>query len=139
MIMIEKTVAEGAAAAVLAALLARPERFRGRRTCLLVSGGNIDQRLLAAVLMRDLARSGRLRRISVAVRDLPGELARVAAEVGSAGANIIEVAHHSLMSDLTAKETELKLLIEVRGDAQAEAVIARLRDIGFAVRSEGVE
>jgi threonine dehydratase len=138
MIMIEKTVAEGAAAAVLAALLARPERFRGRRTCLVVSGGNIDQRLLAAVLMRDLARSGRLRRISVAVRDLPGELARVAAEVALAGANIVDVAHHSLMSDLTAKETELKLLIEIRGDAQADAVMARLRDIGFVVRGESV-
>jgi threonine dehydratase len=138
MIMIEKTVAEGAAAAVLAALLAQPERFRGRRTCLVVSGGNIDQRLLAAVLMRDLARSGRLRRISVAVRDLPGELARVAAEVASAGANIVDVAHHSLMSDLTVKETELKLLIEVRGDEQADAVIARLREIGFVVRSESV-
>jgi threonine dehydratase len=138
MLMIEKTVAEGAAAAVLAALLARPERFRGRRTCLVVSGGNIDQRLLAAVLMRDLARSGRLRRISVAVRDLPGELARVAAEVATAGANIVDVAHHSLMSDLTAKETELKLLIEVRGDAQADAVMARLRDIGFVVRGESV-
>jgi threonine dehydratase len=136
MIMIEKTVAEGAAAAVLAALLARPERFRGRRTCLVVSGGNIDQRLLAAVLMRDLARSGRLRRISVAVRDLPGELARVAAEIGTAGANIVEVAHHSLMSDLTVKETELKLLIEVRGNEQADAVMGRLRDIGFVVRSE---
>jgi threonine dehydratase len=138
MIMIEKTVAEGAAAAVLAALLARPERFRGRRTCLVVSGGNIDQRLLAAVLMRDLARSGRLRRISVAVRDLPGELARVAAEVAMADANIVDVAHHSLMSDLTVKETELKLLIEVRGDAQADAVMARLRDIGFVVRGESV-
>ena len=138
MIMIEKTVAEGAAATVLAALLTRPERFRGRRTCLVLSGGNIDQRLLAGVLMRDLARSGRLRRVSVAVRDLPGELARVAAEVAMAGANIVDVAHHSLMSDLTVKETELKLLIEVRGDAQAEAVMARLRDIGFIVRSEGV-
>jgi threonine dehydratase len=138
MIMIEKTVAEGAAAAVLAALLARPERFRGRRTCLVVSGGNIDQRLLAGVLMRGLARSGRLRRISVAVRDLPGELARVAAEVATAGANIVDVAHHSLMSDLTVKETELKLLIEVRGDAQADAVMARLRDIGFVVRGESV-
>ena len=138
MIMIEKIVAEGAAAAVLAALLARPERFRGRRTCLVVSGGNIDQRLLAGVLMRDLARSGRLRRISVAVRDLPGELARVAAEVAGAGANIVDVAHHSLMSDLSVKETELKLLIEVRGDEQADTVITRLREIGFAVRSESV-
>jgi threonine dehydratase len=138
MIMIEKTVAEGAAAAVLAALLARPERFRGRRTCLVVSGGNIDQRLLAAVLMRDLARSGRLRRICVAVRDLPGELARVAAEVAKAGANIVDVSHHSLMSDLTVKETELKLLIEVRGEAQADAVLSRLREIGFVVRAESV-
>ena len=138
MIMIEKTVAEGAAAAVLAALLAQPDRFRGRRTCLVVSGGNIDQRLLAGVLMRDLARSGRLRRICVAVRDLPGELARVAAEVAKAGANIVDVSHHSLMSDLTVKETELKLLIEVRGDAQADAVLARLREIGFAVRAESV-
>jgi threonine dehydratase len=88
--------------------------------------------------MRDLARSGRLRRISVAVRDLPGELARVAAEVAGAGANIVDVAHHSLMSDLSVKETELKLLIEVRGDEQAETVITRLREIGFAVRSESV-
>jgi threonine dehydratase len=138
MIMIEKTVAEGAAAAVLAALLAQPERFRGRRTCLVVSGGNIDQRLLAGVLMRDLVRSGRLRRICVAVRDLPGELARVAAEVARAGANIVDVAHHSLMSELTMKETELKLLIEVRDDAQADAVLARLREIGFVVRAESL-
>jgi threonine dehydratase len=75
----------------------------------------------------------------VAVRDLPGELARVATEVAMAGANIVDVAHHSLMSDLTVKETELKLLIEVRGDAQAEAVMARLREIGFVVRAESVE
>jgi threonine dehydratase len=136
LMMIEKTVAEGAAAAVLAALLSQPERFRGRRTCLVLSGGNIDQRVLAGVLMRDLARSGRLRRISMPVRDLPGELAHVATEVAKAGANIVDVVHHSLMSDLTVKETELKLLIEVRGDEQAAAVLARLREIGFAVRAD---
>jgi threonine dehydratase len=137
MIMIEKTVAEGAGAAVLAALLAQPERFRGRRTCLgrvrwqhrpAPAGGRADAR----------PRAFRPAAADLRGRARPAELARVAAEVAKAGANIVDVAHHSLMSDLTVNETELKLLIEVRGDAQADAVLARLREIGFAVRAESV-
>jgi threonine dehydratase len=139
MIMIEKTVAEGAGAAGLAALLAEHERFRGRRVCLIVSGGNIDQRLLASVLMRDLAHSGRLRRICVAVRDLPGELARVATEVAKTGANIVDVSHHRMMSDLSVKETVLDLLIETRDDAQADSVTTRLREGGFTIRKANLD
>lgn len=131
MLMIEKVVAEGAAAAALAAVLAQPERFRGRRVCLVLSGGNIDQRLLASVLMRDLMRSGRLTRLRVAVRDSPGELARVCAAVAEAGANIVEVTHQRMLFDLSVKEAALDLLIETRSDEQANGVIERLKAAGY--------
>ncbi len=137
MLMIEKLVAEGAGAAALAAVLSAPERFRGRRVCLVLSGANIDQRLLASVLMRDLMRSGRLTRLRVPVRDSPGELARVAAAVAEAGANIVEVTHQRLLFDLSVKETALDLLIETRSDEQAQRAIERLHQAGYAAARGG--
>jgi threonine dehydratase len=127
LLMIEKTVVEGAGAAGLAALIADPGRFRDRKVGLVLTGGNIDARLLASVLSRELAREGRLSRLSIDIPDRPGELARVAAAIGDAGANIVEVYHQRVFTDLPARGTELNLVIETRDAAHLEAVIEGLR------------
>jgi threonine dehydratase len=93
LITIEKTVTEGAGAAGLAALLAYPERFKGRVVGLILCGGNIDTRMLSSILMRGLIRTGRVTRMRVEINDRPGTLAKVAQLVGDAGANILEVQH----------------------------------------------
>jgi threonine dehydratase len=111
---IEKTVAEGAGAVGLAALLAAPARFKGRRVGLIISGGNIDLRVLASIIMRGLVRSGRLTRLSINVKDIPGSLGRVAALIGETGASIVEVAHQRLFSDLSVKDTVLEVAVETR-------------------------
>jgi threonine dehydratase len=134
LLTIEKTVVEGAGAAGLAAVLADPARFRGRKVGLVLAGGNIDTRLLAGVLTRDLAREGRLSRLSIDVPDQPGQLARVAAAIGSAGANIVEVYHQRVFTDLPARGTELNLVIETRDLAQLEATVKGLEEAGFRVR-----
>jgi threonine dehydratase len=130
---IEKTVAEGAGAAGLAAVLADRDRFAGRRVGLIVSGGNIDLRLLAEVIMRSLVRSGRLNRLSIGVPDVPGALARVATILGDEGANIVEVAHQRLFSDLDVKSAVLEVAIETRNREQADRAIAALRRTGYRV------
>ncbi len=114
LITIEKTVVEGAGAAGLAAMLADPARFRGRKVGLVLCGGNIDTRLLASVLTRELARDGRLSRLAIDIPDRPGQLAKVAAVIGGQGANIVEVYHQRVFTDLPAKGTELHLVIETR-------------------------
>ena len=130
---IEKTVAEGAGAATLAALLAHPDRFRGRRVGLVLSGGNIDSRMLAQVVNRGLLRSGRVVNVRVDITDVPGTLARVADIVGACGGNIIEVRHQRLFTDVPAKAAELDLMVETP-DAECSAdMIARLSDAGFRV------
>jgi threonine dehydratase len=133
LIGIEKTVVEGAGAAGLAAVLARPDLFAGRKVGLVLCGGNIDIRLLASVLNRELAREGRLSQIGVDLVDRPGQLARVASLVGEAGANIIEVSHQRVFSGLPAKGILLELVIETRDRAHLEATIAHLRQAGFTV------
>jgi threonine dehydratase len=130
---IEKTVVEGAAAAGLAAVIANPNRFMGRKVGIVLTGGNIDARLLASVLTRELAREGRLSRLSIDIPDRPGELARVAAAIGSAGANIVEVYHQRIFTDLPARGTELNLVIETRDRAHLDAVLARLKESGYEV------
>ena len=130
---IEKVVAEGAGAAGLAALLHDPARFRGRRVGLVLSGGNIDQSLLAQVIMRALARSGRIARLTVRLADRPGTLASVATVVGEHGANIISVAHDRSRLELALKAAELDLTIEVRDAAHRAEVVAALEDARFEV------
>ena len=103
LINIEKTVVEGAGAAGLAAVLKEPERFKGRMLGLVLCGGNIDTRLLASVLTRELAREGRLTQLAIDLVDRPGTLAKVANMLGEAGANIVEVYHQRVFSDLPAK------------------------------------
>jgi len=135
LISIEKTVVEGAGAAGLAAVLADPESFAGRNVGLVLTGGNIDTRLIASVLTRELAREGRLTQLAIDIVDRPGQLALVSSLLGEAGANIIEVSHQRTFSDLPAKATLLELVIETRDKAHLDDVLARLCASGFKVRS----
>ncbi len=136
LIEIEKTVVEGAGAIALAALRTEPELYAGRRVGLVVSGGNIDTRLLANVLQRELIRTGRLSRMSVDLRDVPGELASVSAIVGEHGANIVEVSHQRMWSDVIATAAVLDLAIETRDADHATDVANGLRGAGYRVRPE---
>ena len=133
LITIEKTVVEGAGAAGLAAMLAHPEVFKGRNVGLVLCGGNIDTRLLASVLTRELAREGRLSQLAIDLVDRPGQLAAVATLLGEAGANIVEVSHQRTFSDLPAKGTLLEVVIETRDRSHLTDTVARLRQAGFHV------
>lgn len=134
LINIEKTVAEGAGAAGLAAVQAMPHLFAGRNVGLVLTGGNIDTRLIASVLTRELAREGRLTQLSLDIGDRPGQLAAVAALVAEAGANVIEVSHQRTFSDLPAKATLLQLVIETRDRAHLDDVLNRLDAAGHSAR-----
>ena len=133
LITIEKTVVEGAGAAGLAALIGARRLYRGRKIGLVLCGGNIDTRLLASVLTRELAREGRLSRLAIDIPDRPGQLAKVAGTIGNAGANVVEVYHQRVFTDVPAKGTELNLVIETRDRAHLEKVVAELRACGYAV------
>lgn len=137
LLTIEKTVVEGAGAAGLAALLADPRRFAGQKIGLVLCGGNIDTRLLASVLTRDLARDGRLSRLAIDIPDRPGQLARVAAVIGDAGANVVEVYHQRVFTDVPAKGTELHLVIETRDGSHLAQVVSELRRSGYVVIAKG--
>ena len=136
LINIEKTVVEGAGAAALAAVHADPKLFAGRNVGLVLTGGNIDTRLIASVLTRELAREGRLTELSLDIVDRPGQLASVAALLAEAGANIIEVSHQRTFSDLPAKATLLQVVIETRDRAHLNEVMARLAAAGLAARCD---
>jgi threonine dehydratase len=133
LINIEKTVVEGAGAAGLAAVLKAPEHFKGRVLGLVLCGGNIDTRLLASVLSRELAREGRLTQLTIDLVDRPGQLARVAELLGEAGANIVEVYHQRIFSDLPAKAALLELVIETRDRGHLNDTVQRLRAAEFEV------
>jgi len=134
LISIEKTVAEGAGAAGLAAVMANTEWFAGRNVGLILTGGNIDTRLIASVLTRELAREGRLTQLAIDLVDRPGQLAAVSILLAEAGANIIEVSHQRTFSDLPAKATLLEVVIETRDRAHLDDVLARLGAAGFKAR-----
>jgi threonine dehydratase len=121
-----KVVAEGAGAAGLAALLAFPSRFAGRRVGIPVCGGNIDARILANVLLRNLLRDGRLLRIHMEIPDRPGVLADIAGRIGGAGGNIIDVSHHRLFAAPSVQSAELELIVEARDSAHGDAIVAAL-------------
>jgi threonine dehydratase len=131
LISIEKTVVEGAGAAGLAALLSAPARFAGKKVGLVLTGGNIDTRLIASVLTRELAREGRLTQLAIDIVDRPGQLAAVSALLAEAGANIVEVSHQRTFSDLPAKGTLLELVIETRDRDHLDDVMTRLGAAGF--------
>ena len=133
---IEKTLVEGAGAAGLAALLKNPERFRGRKVGLVLGGGNIDPMLLAAIIERGMVRAGRLARIRVSSRDVPGSLARITAIVAEAGANIDEVHHQRAFTLLAAQNVEIELVIQTRGRAHIQSVIEALQAGGFSAEEQ---
>ena len=128
---IEKTLVEGAGAAGLAALVRYPERFQGKRVGLVLCGGNIDPLLLAAIIERGMVRSGRLARIKVSARDVPGVLARITATVADAGANIGEVHHQRAFTMLAAQNVEIELVLQTRSKAHVDEVLVRLRAAGM--------
>lgn len=134
LISIEKTVVEGAGAAGLAAVLAHPEKFKGRKVGLVLCGGNIDTRLLAIVLQRQLVRERRLVTLRFESADQPGTLARIAGVIGDAGGNIIEVAHHRLFLDVPAKGADLDFTVETRDAEHTETLLAALRSAGLEPR-----
>lgn len=130
---IENVVVEGAGAAALAAVLARPERFRGRRVGVILSGANIDSRVLAGCLMRGLLRDGRMVRLYVKMEDVAGSLAKVATVIGQHGGNILEVLHHRMTTDITARYTGIEILVETRGRDHTSRITGGLEDAGFQV------
>ena len=133
---VEKTVVEGAGAAGLAALLKNPERFRGRTIGLVLGGGNIDPLLLAAIIERGMVRAGRLARVRVSARDVPGSLAKITATVADAGGNIDEVHHQRAFTALAAQNVEIELVLQTRGRDHIAAVLDALHAAGFSAQEQ---
>jgi len=132
---IEKTVVEGAGATGFAAVRANPDLFRGRKVAIVLSGGNIDVRLLSNMILRELSREGRLLSVVIEIEDRPGILAKIATLVGEAGGNILEVSHNRMMMDLNAKSADLGMVIETRDSAHADEIRKALLDAGFVLRT----
>ena len=134
---VEKTVVEGAGAAALAAILRNRERFAGKKVGIVLSGGNLDSQLLAQIIDRGLVRSGRMARIVVSTRDVPGSLARITAVVAEAGANVDEVHHQRAFTLLAAQNVEIELVLQTRDHEHASEVIQKLEAEGMKVRVAG--
>jgi threonine dehydratase len=128
---VQKTMAEGAGAAGLAALLAQPDRFRGRKVGLILCGGNIDPRILASVMVRELEREQRIVSFRLTIPDRPGVLGVIATRLGALDANILEVDHKRLFLDVPAKGARLDITVETHDDAHAEAILAALAAEGY--------
>jgi len=129
---VEKTVVEGAGAAALAAVIEHHQMFQGLNVALPLTGGNIDPRVYANVIMRDLVRQGQLLRIEVPISDQPGALAELATVLGSEGANIIDMSHERLRLALNPKGAAIDLVIELQDEDHGLRVLAALTDHGFA-------
>jgi threonine dehydratase len=128
---LQKTMAEGAGAAGLAAMLARPERFRGRKVGLVLCGGNIDPRILASVMVRELERDDRIISFRLTIPDRPGVLGVIATRLGQLGANILEVEHRRLFLDVPAKGAKLDVTVEARDAAHGEEIFQALEREGY--------
>lgn len=128
---IEKTLVEGAGAAPFAAVASRPDLFRGKKVGLILSGGNVDMRLLSNVILRELSREGRILSLVVEIVDRPGVLALVATLVGEAGGNILEVLHNRMATDTSAKLAHLGMTVEARDAEHAEEIRNKLRQAGL--------
>jgi threonine dehydratase len=129
-----KTLAEGAGAAGLAAVLADPNHFRGRKVGLVLCGGNIDPRILASVIYRELEREQRLANLRIQIDDRPGVLGRIATILGQNGANILEVSHRRMFLDVPAKGAELEIMIEARDGRHVDEIVAVIENEGFVTR-----
>jgi threonine dehydratase len=130
---LDKTVAEGAGAAPLAALLEHPEKFKDRKVGLLLSGANIDSRLLSSVLMRDLVRSGQVLTLNIEMPDKPGQLHAVSGICAAEGANVLEVSHSRFAMDMSASAARLGITIETRDEEHARKVMSSIREAGFTL------
>ncbi len=130
----QKLLVEGAGAAGIAAVLSSPGRFHGRRVGVVLTGGNIDSRLLASILMRRLVREGRLVRLRAELPDVPGALAQVSGIIGRRGGNIVEVHHQRLFHDTSVKRAELDVVVETQNRRHVDALIAALNEAGFPTK-----
>jgi threonine dehydratase len=130
-LILQKTMAEGAGAAGLAALFAAPERFKGKRVGLILSGGNIDPRILASVMMRELQRDSRILSFRLTIPDQPGVLGQISTLLGKLGANILEIDHRRLFLDVPAKGARLDVTIETRDRTHADEIGAALTAAGY--------
>lgn len=139
LVTIEKSVVEGAGAAGLAALLADPERFRGRKVGTILCGGNIDTHLLANVLVRELVRCGRIARLRIAAQDRPGALAAITAKFFECGVNIIETNHHRIFTRLPAKDTVIEVECEARDARAIDTLVDSLEAAGFNVERASLD
>jgi threonine dehydratase len=128
---LQKAMAEGAGAAGLAAMLAKPERFRGRKVGLVLCGGNIDPRILASIMVRELEREDRIVSFRLTIPDRPGVLGLIATKLGELGANILEVDHRRLFLDVPAKGARLDVTVETRDRAHAEEILQCLAGEGY--------
>ncbi|MXP25703.1 threonine ammonia-lyase [Altererythrobacter indicus] len=138
-LQIEKTVVEGAGAAGLAAVMSYPEMFKGKKVGLVLCGGNIDTRLLANVLLRDLARSGRLARLRLSLQDRPGALFKVMREFDNHQVNILEIYHQRIFTNLPAKGLVTDIECEARDYGQIQALMASLQAKGYAVTQQELD
>jgi threonine dehydratase len=127
----QKVVAEGAGAAGLAAVLRHPAVFAGRAVGVVVCGGNIDRRMLSTVLLRSMKRDGKIAKLRITIHDVPGVLACVTQMIGAAGADVIDVEHQRLFNNLAPRQAELDVVMETKGAAHVERIVAALRDAGF--------
>jgi threonine dehydratase len=128
---VEKTVVEGAGAVGVAALIKHRERFSGRKVGLVLSGGNIDPLVLASIIKRGLVHSGRMIRLHVEVRDIPGALSEVSRCIGAAGANIVEVHHQRSFTNFPLQSAEVEFILTTRGSKHVEEILSSLKDCGF--------
>ncbi|HXZ46674.1 MAG TPA: threonine ammonia-lyase [Pseudolabrys sp.] len=129
---LQKTMAEGAGAAGLGAMLAKPEQFKGKKVGLVLTGGNIDPRVLASIMVRELERDSRIVSFRLTIPDQPGVLGTIATRIGVLGANILEVDHRRLFLDVPAKGAKLDVTIETRDGAHAEEIMAAFAADGYA-------
>lgn len=130
----QRSMAEGAGAAGLAALLHKPEMFKGKRVGLILCGGNIDARILASIMVRELERRERIVSFRLTGEDRPGFLGKVATKLGELGANILEVTHRRTFLSVPAKGVSLDVTVETRDATHAAEIVARLEDAGYSVR-----
>jgi len=131
LLTIEKTVTEGAGAAGLAAVMGNPELFTNQKTAVILCGANIDPRILASVLMRQLARKGSIVRYLIKINDLPGVLSDISAEIGDLGGNILEVSHQRMFASIRTKDADLYVTVETRDRQQSNEILQRLITLGY--------
>lgn len=131
LLTIEKTVAEGAGAAGLAAVMSAPEKFQGGDNGVILCGANIDSRILASILMRRLARKGRIVRYLIKIEDLPGTLSDVAEAIGDMGGNILEVSHQRLFGTVPVRKADLYVTVETRDAKQSHDIQDKLQSLGY--------